>query len=126
MTFKTLDDMGDISGKRVLVREDLNVPMKDGVVTDDTRLRATAETLTELADRGAKVFVLAHFGRPKGQVVADMSLKPVVEPLAKALGRPVAFLEDCRAMRWPRRRRPRQTARHRAGKYALPRGRGKE
>jgi phosphoglycerate kinase len=95
MTFKTLDDMGDISGKRVLVREDLNVPMKDGVVTDDTRLRATAETLTELADRGAKVFVLAHFGRPKGQVVADMSLKPVVEPLAKALGRPVAFLEDC-------------------------------
>jgi phosphoglycerate kinase len=95
MTFKTLDDMGDISGKRVLVREDLNVPMKDGVVTDDTRLRATAETLTQLSDRGAKVFVLAHFGRPKGQVVADMSLKPVVEPLSKALGRPVAFLDDC-------------------------------
>ncbi|MBK8628881.1 MAG: phosphoglycerate kinase [Sphingomonadales bacterium] len=95
MTFKTLDDMGDISGKRVLVREDLNVPMKDGVVTDDTRLRATAETLTQLSDRGAKVFVLAHFGRPKGQVVADMSLKTVAQPLAQALGRPVAFLDDC-------------------------------
>jgi phosphoglycerate kinase len=87
--------MGDISGKRVLVREDLNVPMKDGVVTDDTRLRATADTINQLADRGAKVFVLAHFGRPKGQVVADMSLKMVAEPLAKVLGRPVAFLEDC-------------------------------
>jgi phosphoglycerate kinase len=95
MTFKTLDNMGDISGKRVLVREDLNVPMKDGVVTDDTRLRATADTINQLADRGAKVFVLAHFGRPKGQVVADMSLKMVAEPLAKVLGRPVAFLEDC-------------------------------
>ncbi len=95
MTFKTLDDMGDISGMRVLVREDLNVPMKDGVVTDDTRLRATADTINQLADRGAKVFVLAHFGRPKGQVVADMSLKMVAEPLCKVLGRPVAFLDDC-------------------------------
>ncbi len=95
MTFKTLDNMGDISGKRVLVREDLNVPMKDGVVTDDTRLRATTDTINQLADRGAKVFVLAHFGRPKGQVVADMSLKMVAEPLAQVLGRPVAFLDDC-------------------------------
>jgi phosphoglycerate kinase len=95
MTFKTLDDMGDITGKRVLVREDLNVPMKDGIVTDDTRLRATVQTLSELVDRGAKVFVLAHFGRPKGQVVAEMSLKTVVAPLADVLGRPVAFLDDC-------------------------------
>jgi phosphoglycerate kinase len=95
MTFKTLDDMGDITGKRVLVREDLNVPMKDGVVTDDTRLRATVQTLSELAKRGAKVFVLAHFGRPEGQVVAEMSLKIVVTPLAGVLGCPVAFLDDC-------------------------------
>jgi phosphoglycerate kinase len=94
-SFKTLDDMGDLTGKRVLVREDLNVPMADGQVTDDTRLRATIATLTELADKGAKVFVLAHFGRPKGTVVPVMSLKPVVAPLAAVLGRPVAFLEDC-------------------------------
>ena len=64
--FKTLDDMGDIAGKRVLVREDLNVPMQDGAVTDDTRLRAAMPTVLELADRGAKVLILAHFGRPKG------------------------------------------------------------
>jgi phosphoglycerate kinase len=94
-SFKTLDDMGDLKGKRVLVREDLNVPMSNGQVTDDTRLRATVATLTELADKGAKVFVLAHFGRPKGAVVPDMSLKPVVAPLAAVLGRAVGFLEDC-------------------------------
>jgi phosphoglycerate kinase len=94
-SFKTLDNMVDLKGKRVLVREDLNVPMSNGQVTDDTRLRATVDTLTELADKGAKVFVLAHFGRPKGAVVPDMSLKPVVAPLAAVLGRAVAFLEDC-------------------------------
>jgi phosphoglycerate kinase len=93
--FKTLDDIGDITGKRVLVREDLNVPMADGKITDDTRLCATVQTLCELSDRGAKVFVLAHFGRPKGQVVPEMSLKQVVEPLAQALGRPVGFLDGC-------------------------------
>ncbi len=93
--FKTLDDMGDIAGKRVLVREDLNVPMADGRVTDDTRLRAAAPTLLELADRGAKVLVLAHFGRPKGERKADMSLKPVVPALAEVLGRPVEFIDDC-------------------------------
>ena len=64
-SFRTLDDMGDITGKRVLVREDLNVPMADGAVTDDTRLRAAVSTVAELADRGAVVLVLAHFGRPK-------------------------------------------------------------
>src|SRR3546814_20031088 len=64
--FKTLDDIGDVRGKRVLVREDLNVPMADGAVTDDTRLRATLPTVTELADKGAIVLVLAHFGRPQG------------------------------------------------------------
>jgi phosphoglycerate kinase len=95
MTFKTLDDMGDLMGKRVLVREDLNVPMADGRVTDDTRLRAAAPTLLELADRGAKVLVLAHFGRPKGERRADMSLKAVVPAFAEVLGRPVEFIDDC-------------------------------
>lgn len=94
-SFKTLDDMGDIAGKRVLVREDLNVPMADGMVTDDTRLRATVSTLSELADRGAKVFVLAHFGRPKGKVDPEMSLQQIVPALAQVLGREVAFLDDC-------------------------------
>lgn len=93
--FKTLDDMGDISGKRVLVREDLNVPMAEGKVTDDTRLRAAASTLLELADRGAKVLVLAHFGRPKGERKADMSLEQVVPAFVSVLGRDVAFIEDC-------------------------------
>ncbi|WP_203310939.1 phosphoglycerate kinase [Sphingomonas beigongshangi] len=91
--FKTLDDMGDVAGKRVLVREDLNVPMADGQVTDDTRLRATLATVTELADRGAKVLVLAHFGRPKGQRNADMSLAMVTKPYAQVLGRPVRFVD---------------------------------
>jgi phosphoglycerate kinase len=95
MTFRTLDDMGDLSGKRVLVREDLNVPMQDGVVSDDKRLRATVDTLCELSDRGAIVLVLAHFGRPKGQVVPEASLAPIVTPLANVLGRPVGFIDDC-------------------------------
>ncbi len=93
--FKTLDDMGDITGKRVLVREDLNVPMAGGVVSDDTRLRATVATLSELSDRGAKVFILAHFGRPKGKVDPTMSLRPIVPALSQVLGREVAFLDDC-------------------------------
>ncbi|WP_287980638.1 phosphoglycerate kinase [Sphingomonas sp.] len=91
--FKTLDDMGDVAGKRVVVREDLNVPMADGQVTDDTRLRATLATVTELADRGAKVLVLAHFGRPKGQRNAEMSLAMVTKPYAQVLGRPVRFVD---------------------------------
>ncbi len=95
MVFKTLDDMGDITGQRVLVREDLNVPMLDGKVSDDTRLRATVETLSELADRGAKVFVLAHFGRPKGKLVAEMSLRQIVAPLSEVLGCPVGFIDGC-------------------------------
>lgn len=92
--FKTLDDF-DFKGRKVLVRGDLNVPMKDGVVTDATRLDRLAPTVNELAGKGARVIVLSHFGRPKGKVVAEMSLKPVAEPLAKALGRPVAFAMDC-------------------------------
>lgn len=92
-TFKTLDDMGDITGKRVLVREDLNVPMADGKVTDDTRLRAAIQTVAELADKGAKVLILAHFGRPKGNPSAEFSLSQVVEPLSQVLGRPVRYID---------------------------------
>ena len=73
----------DVSGKRVLVRVDLNVPMKNGKVTDATRIERAAPTLEELADKGAKVIVLSHFGRPDGKRVPEMSLKPLVEPLAQ-------------------------------------------
>ena len=91
--FKTLDDIGDITGKRVLVREDLNVPMADGEVTDDTRLRATIPTVSELADKGAIVLILAHFGRPKGERNPDMSLALVTRPYGQVLGRPVRFID---------------------------------
>jgi phosphoglycerate kinase len=91
--FKTLDDIGDVTGKRVLVREDLNVPMDGDRVTDDTRLRAAAPTVAELADKGAIVLVLAHFGRPKGQPSAEFSLSKVVKPFADVLGRNVQFVD---------------------------------
>ncbi|GAA4776705.1 phosphoglycerate kinase [Stakelama sediminis] len=91
--FKTLDDMGDIRGQRVLVREDLNVPMADGAVTDATRLKATLPTVTELADAGAIVLVLAHFGRPKGERKPDMSLAMITRPYSQLLGRPVRFID---------------------------------
>ncbi|MEO8373850.1 MAG: phosphoglycerate kinase [Sphingomonas bacterium] len=93
--FKTLDDIGDVAGKRVLVREDLNVPMADGAVTDDTRFRATLPTVTELADKGAIVLILAHFGRPKGKRDPEMSLALVTRPYEQVLGRPVRFIGDC-------------------------------
>ncbi|CAN5316181.1 phosphoglycerate kinase [soil metagenome] len=93
--FKTLDDMGDIAGKAVLVREDLNVPMQDGAVSDDTRMRAAMPTILELADRGAKVLILAHFGRPKGQKNPEMSLSLVTRGLSHVLGRDVQFIPDC-------------------------------
>jgi phosphoglycerate kinase len=92
MAFRTLDDLGDLTGKRVLVREDLNVPMADGVVTDDTRLRATMATVTELADKGAVVLILAHFGRPKGPS-AELSLSQLTAPYSAVLGRPVQFVD---------------------------------
>ncbi|MBI3675498.1 MAG: phosphoglycerate kinase [Proteobacteria bacterium] len=92
--FRTIDDL-DVKGRRVLVRADLNVPMKDGVVTDTLRIDRQAPTIRALAERGAKVIVLSHFDRPKGMVVPSMSLKPIVAPLAKALGRGVAFADDC-------------------------------
>jgi phosphoglycerate kinase len=94
-SFHTLDDLGDVRGKRALVRVDLNVPMADGEVTDDTRLRATLPTVTELADKGAIVLLLAHFGRPRGERRPDMSLSLVTRPYARVLGRPVRFVGDC-------------------------------
>ncbi|WP_294260977.1 phosphoglycerate kinase [uncultured Sphingomonas sp.] len=92
-SFKTLDDIGDLTGKRVLVREDLNVPMADGKVSDDTRLRAAVPTVSELSDRGAIVLVLAHFGRPKGKADPTLSLSLVTQPLAEVLGREVRFVD---------------------------------
>ena len=93
--FKTLDDMGDITGKVVIVREDLNVPVQDGAVSDDTRLRSAMPTVLELADRGAKVLILAHFGRPKGQKNPEFSLSKITRPLSQVLGREVQFIPDC-------------------------------
>ncbi|MGC6330373.1 phosphoglycerate kinase [Rhizorhabdus sp. FW153] len=95
MAFRTLDDIGDVRGKRVLVREDLNVPMDGATVTDDTRLRAAAPTVAELSDKGAIVLVLAHFGRPKGERNPDMSLALVTGAFRSVLGREVRFIGDC-------------------------------
>ncbi|WP_304170040.1 phosphoglycerate kinase [Phenylobacterium aquaticum] len=94
MTFRTLDD-ADLQGRRALVRVDFNVPMADGEVSDDTRLRAAIPTIAKLRAGGAKVILLAHFDRPKGKVVAEMSLGPIAPALAKVLGLPVAFASDC-------------------------------
>ncbi len=94
MAFKTLDDLGDVTGKRALVRVDLNVPMADGRVTDDTRMRAIIPTVTELANKGAKILLLAHFGRPKGAKHSEMSLSMIVEPLSKILGREIMFVPE--------------------------------
>jgi phosphoglycerate kinase len=94
MSFRTLDD-ADLRGKRALVRVDFNVPMADGRVSDDTRLLAALPTIEKLRKGGAKVILLAHFDRPKGERVPEMSLKPVVGPLAALLGAPVAFADDC-------------------------------
>ena len=94
--FKTLDDLpDDLTGKRVLVRVDLNVPMVDGAISDDTRLRAAVPTIAELADKGAIVLLLSHFGRPKGRVRPDMSNALLVKPLTELTGRSVRFIEDC-------------------------------
>ncbi len=93
MAFKRISDLGDLSGKTAVVRVDLNVPMADGVVTDDTRLKAVKPTVDAIAAAGGRSVLLAHFGRPKGQVVPEMSLKPVVPALASVLGRSVGFAE---------------------------------
>jgi len=85
----------DVAGKRVLVREDLNVPLKDGRVTDETRIEASAPTLKELARRHARVIVTSHLGRPKGAPNPEFSLEPVAERLAARVGLPVSFARDC-------------------------------
>nr|NUR37255.1 phosphoglycerate kinase [Sphingomonas sp.] len=94
--FKTLDDLPeDLTGKKVLVRVDLNVPMDGARVTDDTRLRAMLPTVLELSDRGAIVLLLSHFGRPKGETRPDMSTAQLVMPVHRLAGRSVRFIEDC-------------------------------
>jgi phosphoglycerate kinase len=95
MTFKTLDDLTDIAGKRVLVRVDLNVPVKDGKVTDATRIERVVPTIRELSEKGAKVILLAHFGRPKGEPVADMSLSLIAPAVEDILDQRVHFAADC-------------------------------
>ncbi len=92
--YQTLDDL-NVSGQRVLVRADLNVPMSDGVVTDSTRLDRVVPTIRELSDKDARVIILSHFGRPKGQRVDDMSLRPVAMALSQTLGQEIAFADDC-------------------------------
>ncbi len=92
--YKTIDDI-DVANKRVLVRLDLNVPVKDGVVTDATRIERSVKTLKDLAGKQARVILLSHFGRPKGQRNPDMSLKVVQPALKEALGADVAFADDC-------------------------------
>ena len=93
--FKTLDDLTDIAGKRVLLRVDLNVPVADGEVTDATRIERVAPTIRELSDKGAKVILLAHFGRPKGAVVPDMSLSVISSAVEQVLDHAVFFASDC-------------------------------
>jgi phosphoglycerate kinase len=92
--FRTLDD-ADVKGKRVLLRVDLNVPMEDGRVTDATRIERVADTIKEIADKGGRVVLLAHFGRPKGKRVESESLEPVAKAVSESIGRPVAFASDC-------------------------------
>ena len=93
LTFRSLDD-ADVTGKRVLVRVDLNVPMQDGKVADSTRIEEVVPTLTELADKGGKIVLLSHFDRPKGRD-PNFSLRPVAAEVARLVKRPVAFADDC-------------------------------
>lgn len=93
--FRRIDDAGDLTGKTALVRVDFNVPMADGEVTDDTRLRSALPTVNALTGKGAKVVLLAHFDRPKGKIVPEMSLKPIASAFSKVLGVPVHFAENC-------------------------------
>ena len=93
--FKTLDDLTDIAGKRILVRVDLNVPVTDGKVSDTTRIERVAPTILELSEKGAKVILLAHFGRPKGEPVAGQSLSLIAPSVEEVLDQRVAFASDC-------------------------------
>src|SRR3954466_9222369 len=91
--FRTLDD-ADVKNKRVLLRVDLNVPMENGKITDATRIERAAPAITEIADKGGKVILLSHFGRPKGRD-PQQSLKPVAAEVARIIKRPVKFADDC-------------------------------
>ena len=94
MPFRTLDNV-DVAGKRVLMRADLNVPVRDGKITDLTRIERLSPTIRELAGKGAKVIVCSHFDRPKGKRVPEMSLAPMAAALGQVLGKPVGFADDC-------------------------------
>ena len=94
MAFRTLDSL-DVSGKRVLLRADLNVPVRDGKITDLTRIERLSPTIRELSRKGAKVIICSHFDRPKGKRVPEMSLAPMAAALGQVLGRHVRFVEDC-------------------------------
>ena len=94
MPLRTLETLGSLAGKRVIVRCDLNVPLKDGVITDDGRVRASLPTLNALIQQGARVVVCSHLGRPEGEPVAEFSLAPVAQRLSELLGKPVAFALD--------------------------------
>jgi phosphoglycerate kinase len=94
MSFRTLDNV-DVAGKRVLLRADLNVPVRDGKITDLTRIERLSPTIRELSGKGAKVIVCSHFDRPKGKRVPEMSLAPMAAALGEVLGRKVRFVEDC-------------------------------
>ena len=94
-SFKTLDDLNDVAGKRVLVRVDLNVPVKDGKVTDTTRIERVAPTILELSNKGAKVILLAHFGRPKDGPSQDLSLSLIAPSVEEVLDHSVAIAGDC-------------------------------
>src|ERR1700753_2292398 len=94
MAFRSLEKE-DAAGRRALVRVDFNVPMEHGRVTDDTRLRAALPTIRFLSEKGARVILMAHFDRPRGKRVEEMTLRPIAEPLSKLLEQPVAFADDC-------------------------------
>ncbi|UIN32132.1 phosphoglycerate kinase [Microbacterium binotii] len=94
MALRTLDSLGSLAGRRVVVRADLNVPLKDGVITDDGRVRATLPTLNALINQGARVVVCSHLGRPDGEPNPKYSLEPVAQRLSELLGKPVAFARD--------------------------------
>ena len=125
MSFRTLDNV-DVAGKRVLLRADLNVPVRDGKITDLTRLERLTPTIRELVRKGAKVIVCSHFDRPKGKRVPAMSLAPVATALGEVLGQRVRFAEDCIGVARTTVGRPYGTRRRAgAGEHPLPR-RGRE
>ncbi|MDQ1584335.1 MAG: phosphoglycerate kinase, partial [Microbacteriaceae bacterium] len=94
MPLRTLDSLGSLAGKRVIVRCDLNVPLKDGRITDDGRVRASLPTLNALINQGARVVIVSHLGRPDGTPDAQYSLTPVAQRLSELLGKPVTFASD--------------------------------